>query len=252
MESVMEEKRRIMMKVAYDGTSYSGYAVQDGKTTIEGTLNSVLSEITGETVEVIGASRTDAGVHAYGNLAVFDTASPIPAERFARVLNSRLPGDIRIVSSCETASDFHPRRAGLIKSYEYRILNSRIPDPMTRLYTYQYSFELDPEAMNEAAAYLVGEHDFTSFCNPASQAETRVRDITECRVACRQPDNITIYVSGHGFLYHMVRIITGTLLEVGRGFRTPASVRDILEARDRRAAGFTAPPQGLFLMGYDL
>ncbi len=245
----MGEAVRILLTVAYDGTAYSGFAAQEGRQTIAGTLESVLSELTGEEIAITGASRTDAGVHAYGNLAVFDTTSVIPPERYARILNDRLPEDIRIMSSVRTEDDYDPRRTGRIKTYEYRIFTGDVIDPTKRLYTFRYPYALDVTRMNEAASFLVGEHDFTSFCNPDSQALTRVRKITGISVL-RDGDNVTISVSGEGFLYNMVRIIAGTLMEVGRGLKCASDIGKILEAKDRREAGFTAPAQGLFLMGY--
>ena len=243
--------KRILLTVAYDGTRYSGFARQENRETIAGTLETVLSELTGETVEITGASRTDAGVHAYGNLAVFDTSSVIPVERFARILNDRLPEDIRITSSEEASGDYDPRKTGRIKTYEYRIFNGELRDPMLRLYTYRYPFPLDVDAMNKAAAFLVGEHDFTSFCNPDTQALTRVRNITACSVR-RDGEMVIITVSGEGFLYNMVRIIAGTLMETGRGLRSISDIPRILDAKDRREAGFTAPPEGHFLIGYSV
>ena len=250
---------RILLQVAYDGTSFSGYALQGDKRTVERCLNEALTQFTDTEVTVIGASRTDAGVHAYGNLAVFDTASPVPAERFARILDRFLPADLRVVRSCEVPADFHPRHTGAVKTYEYRIRNTAVPDPIADRYSYRYSYPLDPAQMREAAAYLVGEHDFTSFCNPETQSPTRVREITGCSLDLRisekgdmRDPELILHISGKGFLYHQVRIITGTLLEVGRGLKKPGDIPQILAARDRRLAGFTAPPQGLFLIGYDL
>ena len=213
-------------------------------------LENAVSELTGEDIQITGASRTDAGVHAYGNLAVFDTSSPIPPERYVRILNDRLPDDIRILKSEEKDESFDPRRTGCIKTYEYRIFTGDILDPMKRLYTFRYPYRLDVARMNEAASHLVGEHDFTSFCNPDSQALTRVRRITGICVADAGNGTVTITVSGEGFLYNMVRIIAGTLMETGRGMRDPSDIPGILEAKDRTRAGFTAPAQGLFLLGY--
>ena len=261
-------QKRILLTVAYDGTDFSGFAYQAGKRTVEGALNEALCELTGEETEVIGASRTDAGVHAYGNLAAFDTSSPIPAERFARVLDRYLPRDLRIVRSVQVPQDYHPRHTGAIKTYEYRVLNTPAPDPIWCRYACHYGYELDVERMAAGARYLIGEHDFTSLCNPDTQSPTRVREITDARVMRlragaglslwpegatedRQHGLIVIRVSGRGFLYHQVRIIAGTLLEMGRGLKSPQDMPGILEARDRRRAGFTAPPQGLILMGYD-
>ena len=159
-------KRRILLSVAYDGTDYAGYQAQkSGVPTIEGELNRALTDLTGQPVEVIGASRTDAGVHARCNLAVLDTESRIPPEKFAHAVNVRLPDQICVRSSQEVPEDFHPRRCSTVKTYEYRIYNAEMPDPMRRLYTYFSRYKFDVEAMREAAGYLVGEHDFKSFCS---------------------------------------------------------------------------------------
>lgn len=246
----MAVKKRVMLVVSYDGTAYKGWALQ-GSThnTIEEMLNRAIHGLTGESVQVIGASRTDAGVHALGNIAVFDTASTIPGERFSYALNHILPEDIRVVESREVAESFHPRHCNTLKTYEYRVLNTKMEVPVKRLYTYHFSMPLDVEIMQEAAGYLVGKHDFTSFCNVQSQALSHVRTITDITVK-RDGDEVLIFVTGTGFLYNMVRIIVGTLLQIGRGKGVPSDVAVILEKKDRSAAGPTAPPQGLFLYEY--
>ena len=242
--------KRVMLTVAYDGTAYCGWQLQTGKETIEGVLNRCLRELTGESIEVIGASRTDSGVHALGNIAVFDTESPIPADKFSYALNQRLPEDIRIQDSEEVAEDFHPRHCASRKTYEYRILNAPFPLPTKRLYAHFTYVPLNVDLMNQGAAYLAGEHDFKSFCSVDTQAQTTVRQIDAIEVV-RQGEEICILVSGRGFLYNMVRIIAGTLMEVGRGHLPPEKVKDILEACDRQAAGPTAPACGLTLVGYE-
>ena len=239
--------RRVELTVAYDGTNYAGWQVQDNALTVEEVLNRALKELTGEEIAVTGASRTDAGVHARGNLAVFDTASPIPPEKFTRALSARLPKDICVVSSREVPEDYHPRRVKTRKTYEYRILNSRTPDPLRRLYTWHRYEPLDVTLMQQAAAYLVGEHDFASFCSPHTQAKTTVRTIHALTVE-RADDEIRLRVTGNGFLYNMVRIIAGTLAEVGRGQTAPEKIPEILAGCDREASGPTAPPQGLTLI----
>ncbi|MCI9347339.1 MAG: tRNA pseudouridine(38-40) synthase TruA [Lachnospiraceae bacterium] len=263
--------RRVMLTVAYDGTAYRGWQIQAGQETIEGVLNRCIGELTGETVEVIGASRTDSGVHAMGNLAVFDTQSLIPAEKFSYALNQRLPEDIRIQNSEEVAVDFHPRHCSSRKTYEYRIYNAPFALPVKRLYSYFTYVPLDVERMRQGAAFLVGEHDFKSFCSVDTQAQTTVRQVDSVEVweenifgvadvakdavpgrEIRRPGReIVIRVAGRGFLYNMVRIIAGTLMEVGRGKLPPECVKDILAACDRQAAGPTAPACGLTLIGYE-
>ncbi len=260
-----------MLTVAYDGTAYCGWQLQPGKETVEGVLNRCISDLTGERVEVIGASRTDSGVHALGNIAVFDTDSSIPAEKFSYALNRGLPEDIRIQDAGEVALTFHPRHCESRKTYEYRIYNAPFPLPTNRLYAYFTYVPLDAGLMRQGAAFLVGEHDFKSFCSSDTQAKTTVRRVDSIEVwenggadsgqrahrqtvvesAVQPGREIVIRVAGRGFLYNMVRIIAGTLMEVGRGQIPPKKVKDILEACDRQAAGPTAPACGLTLVGYE-
>lgn len=242
--------KRIKLTVAYDGTNYCGWQIQPNGITIEEVLNKKLSKLTGEDIRVIGASRTDSGVHALGNVAVFDSETGIPPERLAYALNQRMPNDIVVVKSEEVPLDWHPRYCNCTKTYEYHILNAKVPDPTRRLTRYFVSYNLDLEKMRQAAGYLVGEHDFASFCNVRTNVEDTVRTIYDLDVQ-KVGDEITIRIRGNGFLYNMVRIIVGTLLRVGRNFYTPEQVKDILDAKDRQAAGVTAPPQGLMLVGIE-
>ena len=238
--------KRIKLTIAYDGTNYCGWQVQPNGITVEEVVNKALKKLTGEDIQVIGASRTDSGVHALGNVAVFDTHTTIPPERISYALNQRLPEDIVIVKSEEVAEDFHPRYCDCSKTYEYHILNMRITIPTKRLTNYFVSYDLDVEKMRKAAGYLIGEHDFVSFCNVRTDVEDTVRTVTELEIL-KDGEEITIRISGNGFLYNMVRIIVGTLIRVGRGFYEPEKVKEILEAKDRKAAGVTAPPHGLIL-----
>ena len=295
--------KRILLRIAYDGTRFAGFQMQkSGVPTIEGELTRALAELTGEDTALIGGSRTDAGVHALDNVAVFDTNSRIPAEKFSYALNARLPQEIRIQSAQAVAPDFHPRHQTVEKTYEYRIYNAPFPSPLRRLYSYFSYTPFDAERMRRAAAPLVGRHDFQSFCSVYSQAATTVREITGIEIeeiplgaarpvdgadASRDgtgagvlrgaegadilrrgadadgphgaagagtppvlPRELVIRVSGYGFLYNMVRIIAGTLMEAGRGALDPSRVPDILAKCDRRAAGPTAPPEGLTLVRY--
>ena len=242
--------RRIKLTVAYDGTDYCGWQVQNNGATIEGELNTALTQLTGQTVKVIGASRTDAGVHARGNVAVFDTESSIPPERFLYAVNALLPEDIVVVDSCEVAADWHPRHCNTEKTYEYRVLNQKLPDPMRRRDTYFVSFPLDLEKMRKAAGYLEGEHDFKSFCNVHTHVEDTVRTIYRLEVI-REENVITFRVRGNGFLYNMVRIIVGTLLKVGLSVYPPEHVKEILDSKDRYMAGPKAPARGLTLIGIE-
>lgn len=244
----MGETKRIKLEVSYDGTNYHGWQIQPEVITVEGVLNHALSELMGEEIKVIGASRTDAGVHAYGNVAVFDTASRIPADKIALALNTRLPEDIRVQASMEVPRGFHPRHCDSVKTYEYHILNREIPLPTERLYSYYFYRKVDIEKMQEAAKYLIGEHDFKSFCSAKTQVTETVRTIYSLDIL-REGDFIKIRISGNGFLYNMVRIITGTLLQVGVGYYKPEDVADMLRKMDRTEAGACAPANGLRLVG---
>lgn len=312
--------RRILLQVAYDGTNYHGWQLQPNAATIEGELNRALCALTGEEIVVTGASRTDAGVHALGNVAVFDTTSRIPAEKFSYALNQRLPEDIVIQSSKQVADDFHPRHCDCRKTYEYDILNRTFPLPAYRNTAYFLYGTLNIEAMRRACQAFLGEHDFASFCAAGAQVQTTVRKIYSLEVECRplteagtpvppasgeavnaadgkhgeqvqqaqsasgemlnaaagesdeqvqqaQPESgetaipaagganagsadqlLTIRVKGNGFLYNMVRIIAGTLVEVGRGHIKLEEVAGIIAAKDRAKAGPTAPARGLRLV----
>lgn len=238
------------MTVAYDGTNYHGWQVQPNGETIEGVLNRCLSELLQEKIEVIGASRTDSGVHALCNIAVFDTDTSIPPKKIAYALNARLPEDIKVQASKEVAASFHPRRCESRKTYEYRIYNAPFPMPTQRLYTHFSYTPFDIMRMQEAATYLIGTHDFKSFCSADAQAEDTVRQIENVEI--RKIDNqIIIRVVGRGFLYNMVRIIAGTLMEIGRGNMPAQEMERILRAKDRNAAGPTAPACGLTLVKYE-
>ena len=215
--------KRVKLVVAYDGTNYHGWQVQDNGITIEEVLNRTISELVQEDIKVIGASRTDAGVHACGNVAVFDTESRIPGDKFSFALNQRLPEDIRIQESCEVDADFHPRYADTVKTYEYNILNRRFELPSKRLYAAFCYYPMDIERMNQAATiYAVN--------------------------VTKEDDMVHIRITGNGFLYNMVRIIAGTLMQVGTGLMEPEQVKEILEARDRSKAGPTAVAKGLTLV----
>lgn len=262
MTSELHTTRRILLRVAYDGTNYHGWQVQPNANTIEGELNRVLTQLTGEKIQVTGASRTDAGVHALGNVAVFDTASKIPAEKFSYALNQRLPEDIVIQSSLQVADDFHPRHCDCCKTYEYDILNRTFPLPAYRNTAYFLYGDLDLDAMRRACQAFPGEHDFASFCAAGAQVQTTVRTIYSLEVleqplavtgrgvsSQRSPERLlTIRVRGNGFLYNMVRIIAGTLVEVGRGHIRSEEVEGIIAACDRAKAGPTAPARGLRLV----
>lgn len=242
----MEFMKRIQITVAYDGTRYSGWQIQKNGITVEEVLNGALSKLLAEPIQVIGASRTDAGVHAMGNVAVFDTDTRIPAEKICYAVNGLLPEDIRVIDSAEAAPNFHPRKTNSRKTYEYRIWNSRFEMPFYRFISYHVHIPLDVEKMRKAAAYLVGEHDFASFCSSGSHVEDTIRTIYQLSID-KDGDMIVIRVTGNGFLYNMVRIIAGTLIEVGNGRFRPEEAGEMLRARDRSKAGRKVPARGLCL-----
>ena len=256
--------KRIMLTVAYDGTNYCGWQIQPTGITVEEVLSRELSKLLGEEIHVLGVSRTDSGVHALGNLCVFDTETSIPAEKICFAINQSLPEDIVVQSSEEVALDFHPRKCDSIKTYEYTIYNAKVPNPTRSRYTHFFYQPLDVEKMKEASKYLVGEHDFKSFCSSHSDKENTVRTLTDITIETRDVKDaggdghiregreIVIRVSGTGFLYNMVRIIVGTLIRVGTSFWEPEYVKEILNAKDRNVAGPKAPAKGLMLIKIEL
>lgn len=242
--------KRVMLIVAYDGTEYHGWQVQPNARTIEGELNRCLSELLQEDIQVIGASRTDAGVHAKGNIAVFDTDARMPAEKISYALNQRLPKDIVIQKSCQVDADFHPRHCDTRKTYSYHIYRGEFPMPLRTRYSYFTYVPLDVTKMREAAAFFLGEHDFKSFCSANTQVESTVRTIEFLDVT-EDDRELVITIRGNGFLYNMVRIIAGTLVDVGRGFLAVEDIPDILKACNRERAGQTLPACGLVLEKYE-
>ena len=239
--------KRVRMVLAYDGTNYCGWQLQPNGITIEEVLNQALSELLREPVVVIGASRTDSGVHAEGAVAVFDTENRMPADKICFALNQRLPEDIRVLQSDEVPLTWHPRKQNCVKTYEYRILNREFPLPAYRFNSHFTYRKLDVERMRQAATYLIGEHDFQSFCAAGAQVKTTVRTIYALDVE-KQGDLIILRITGNGFLYNMVRIIAGTLMKIGQGDWEPERIPEILAGCDRQLAGPTAPARGLTLM----
>lgn len=237
---------RIKLIIAYDGTNYNGYQSQVNGTAVQDVLEKALADLFGRQVRTMGASRTDTGVHAEGNVAVFDIESGIEPSRIAFALNARLPQDIRIMDSSRVTDDFHPRFQNTVKTYEYHILNRKFPDPLRRNTELHYYYALDAEAMDAAARMLIGEHDFASFAAAGYSSKTTVREIYDAHVT-REGDRITFSITGNGFLYNMVRIIAGTLIEIGAGKYAPEHMRDVLAAGSRKAAGPTAIAKGLVL-----
>ena len=240
--------KRVKLIVAYDGTNYSGWQIQPNGITIEEILNRQISKLTGEDIRIIGASRTDSGVHALGNVAVFDTESRIPGDRFAYALNQKMPEDIVIVRSDEVQIDWHPRYQNEIsKTYEYHIYNAKVRNPLKNRYSTFVSFDLDVEKMRQGAKYILGEHDFASFCGNPKMKKSTVREIYSIDISLKGSYlNMTFH--GSGFLQYMVRILSGTLLEVGFGKREADSMQELLEAKNRSLAGATAPAKGLSLL----
>lgn len=239
--------KRIKLEVAYDGTDYCGWQIQPKDKTIEGVLNETLSLFLGEEITVIGASRTDSGVHALGNVAVFDSRTRISGERIARALNQKLPDDIVIQSSKEVTDDFHPRYQDTRKTYEYTIYNADFDNPVTARHHHFVYVPLDVERMRKASQYFLGEHDYISFSTTGSQTKTTVRTIYECEVKQDGP-YITMRVTGNGFLYNMVRMMAGTLITIGRGRRDPEWIKELFENPQRGKAGPNAPAKGLTLI----
>ena len=241
--------KRFKLTVAYDGTAYCGYQYQPELPTIEGCVNDALSELLKENIVTIGASRTDAGVHSYGNVAVFDSNTTIPAEKLAPALNTKLPDSIRIMESREVPIDFHPRRNVIDKTYEYHINTATIPFPTDRKYIHNVKHDLNIENMKEAAKFIEGRHDFTSFCSTKTDKEDKIRTVFQIDVKEFLRNGIVIRVRGDGFLYNMVRIIAGTLVKAGEGKIKPEDIPVIIERKDRGHLGTTLPAKGLFLMG---
>ncbi|MEK8132733.1 tRNA pseudouridine(38-40) synthase TruA [Paenibacillus filicis] len=245
--------RNICITVSYDGAGYNGFQVQPGLNTVQHQLEQAIRWLTGEEVKIHASGRTDAGVHARGQVFHFHTGSKIPVTRWGMALNGRLPHDIRIWDVREVPLEFHSRRWAKRKTYRYAIRCGKIFDPMTRHMEFYHPPSLDLDAMREALSYVEGEHDFTSFCSVRTKAVSHVRTIYEARLDCAWTDEhlrssvIHIYLTGNGFLYNMVRIIVGTLLQIGEGKRKASDMKRILEAQDRGAAGPTAMAHGLTL-----
>ncbi|WP_312117415.1 tRNA pseudouridine(38-40) synthase TruA [Brevibacillus reuszeri] len=236
--------RRLRCVVGYDGTDYSGFQVQPDQTTIQGEIEAALFRITGEEIQIHGSGRTDAGVHARGQVIHFDMNSHIPMDKWRFVLNNQLPDAIVIRSVEEVPESFHARFDVQIKEYRYCIDNSLVADVFRHRYADHIRFPLDVEAMQQAARHLVGEHDFTSFCSAKTFVEDKVRTVYGLTVE-RRGEEVWVTCRGNGFLYNMVRIIVGTLVEVGQGKRTADELAAILAACDREKAGKTAPAKGL-------
>ncbi|MED1800690.1 tRNA pseudouridine(38-40) synthase TruA [Brevibacillus porteri] len=236
--------KRLRCVLAYDGTDFSGFQVQPDQVTVQGEIEAALNRVTGEDIQVFGSGRTDAGVHARGQVIHFDTSSNIPMDKWRFVLNNQLPDSIVIRTVEEVDASFHARFDVQVKEYRYCIDNTPVADVFRHRYADHVRFPLDVDAMQQAAHYLVGEHDFTSFCSAKTYVEDKVRTVYGVTVE-KSGDEVWVTCRGNGFLYNMVRIIVGTLVEVGQGKRNPAELREILAACDREKAGKTAPAKGL-------
>ena len=231
----------------YVGTRYAGWQIQKDQATIQGQLRDALNTITGHAVSVIGAGRTDSGVHAMAQVAHFSLAAPTSREKLIRALNGILPWDIRVMSLSAVPSSFHAQKGAIKKRYEYQIYNGPTLSPFLHGYVLHVRHPLDVPAMQEAAQQLWDTHDFSGFAAATTQVKNRTRQVYVSQIQ-KRGRHVTYRVEANGFLHHMVRNIAGTLLQIGSGKRPPADIRKILKSKNRRTAGPTAPPQGLYLM----
>ena len=235
------------MTMAYDGTNYHGWQRQKNGITVQEVLEGILSEMFGKETVVTGCSRTDAGVHARIYVCSFSGDTTIPTDKIPFVLNTKLPEDIRVYKCEEAPENFSARFHTVNKAYEYKIVNRAFNDPLLRNFVWHYPVQLDVEKMKKAAEIIKGKHDFASFCAAVSVVKSTVRNLTELTVK-KDGDIITVRAAADGFLYNMVRIIVGTLVYVGNGKLSENDIKELIEKKDRREMGITAPPQGLSLV----
>ncbi len=238
--------KRVLLTISYDGTAYHGWQVQPNGITVQQVLQDSLVKVLGVNTAVTGCSRTDAGVHARQFACHIDCDEKIPDEAFLKGLNSILPRDIAVLCCKRVADDFHARYSAKGKTYVYYILNSRLKDPFLSRYSWQIARELDIRKMNDFCKGLVGTHDFYAFSSSGRTVSDTVRMVEECHVE-KSGDIVSLHITGNGFLYNMVRIITGTAVDVSDGRIAADATEQILLSRRREAAGITAPAQGLFL-----
>jgi len=237
--------------IEYDGTSYCGWQRQKAESTIQGEIEKAIGKMTGQHITLNGSGRTDAGVHAYGQVANFSCSTALAADVFLRGLNSLLPDDI-VIKSCERAAeDFHARFSAKRKTYAYRILNRNLPCAVGRQYTWHIRTALDLDDMRWALRNIVGTHDFTAFEGAGSATKSTIRTVEKAELSSESAGYLVLEIKANGFLRHMVRNIVGTLVDVGLGKLKPDDLDRILKSRDRGQAGATAPPQGLFLIEVD-
>ena len=233
--------------ISYDGTGFSGYQVQPGKRTVQSEIENVLLKMhKGIPVRITGSGRTDAGVHAKGQVIHFDSPLTIPEEKWTVAINSLLPSDIAVLLVTRVHDDFHARFDVVRKEYRHFLYRSCNRDPFRRNFAFQYPYDLDIVSMRTASEYLLGTHDFSSFCSAKTEVIDKVRTLEGIEILS-EGDLLILRFIGNGFLYNMVRILTGTLLEVGAGDRQPSDIKRILDSKDRRSAGKTAPGHGLYL-----
>ncbi|PLT35305.1 tRNA pseudouridine(38-40) synthase TruA [Bacillus sp. V5-8f] len=233
--------------ISYDGTQFAGYQIQPDKRTIQLEMEKALRKIhKGEEIKVSASGRTDAGVHAKGQVIHFDSAYAFPAANWEKAMNALLPNDIAVISVEKVSQEFHSRFNASGKEYRYIISLSKKRDPFRRNYVYHFPFELNSTDIEEAIPFLLGTHDFTSFCSAKTEVEDKVRTIRQIELL-KEGDMLTFRFVGNGFLYNMVRILVGTLLEVGTGKKKPSDMGQILKKKDRSYAGKTVPGQGLYL-----
>ena len=241
--------RNIKLTVQYNGKRYCGWQKQNDSLGIQGNIEQAIKEITNENVKIIGSGRTDAGVHALGQVANFNTNTNIPIENIPNALNSKLPKDISIIKAEEVNEEFHARYCAKGKRYRYIICNSEYRNPIYSDTSYFVKYDLDLDKIKKEAKYLIGTHDFKGFMSSGSSVKDTIRTIYDIDIS-QQEDMIIVEIEGNGFLYNMVRIIVGTLVDIGRG-RIDTSMSTIIESRVRSMAGHTAPAHGLFLKKVD-
>ncbi|MBD8070919.1 tRNA pseudouridine(38-40) synthase TruA [Bacillus sp. PS06] len=238
--------KRLKCTIAYDGTSFFGYQIQPNKRSVQETVESILSKMHKCPIHIVGSGRTDAKVHAVGQVIHFDTPLDIAVNRWKKALNSLLPEDIVVHNVEEVSTDFHARFNVVKKEYRYKLSHTPTRDVFNRHYAYHYPYQLDLESIKEAMRYLIGTHDFTSFCSAKTEVKDKVRTLYQVELLEERDEYIFRFV-GNGFLYNMVRILVGTLLEVGQGKIKPQDIQGMLLQQDRSLAGKTAPGHGLYL-----
>lgn len=247
MDDLINIRRKIKLTIAYNGANYAGWQVQNNAITVQGNIIEACKKIFKCETSVMGASRTDAGVHAYGQVATIEIESNIETKKIPYALNAHLPSDIVVQNAIEVDKKFHPRYNAKNKTYIYKIYNAEFPLPQLNDFTYFYYKKLDVKKMEIAAKQFIGEHDFKAFCSAGTSVKTTIRTIYDCSIS-KENNLITVSIKGNGFLYNMVRIIIGTLIEVGIGKTHPKEIIEIINSKNRSMAGKTAPAKGLSLL----